>query len=146
MKVEIVIDEMYKEPKVMIMTDKITDNVNSIIRKLSDDNSELIAGFMEDHMEVLDPLDIYRIFSESGKVYAETDRGQFKLRLKLYEAEQRLEHQDFIRISNTDIINLRKVKNFDLSFVGTICIVLLNGTVTYASRRSVAKIKKRLGI
>lgn len=31
MKVEIVIDDMYKEPKVMIMTDKITDNLNYVL-------------------------------------------------------------------------------------------------------------------
>ena len=44
------------------------------------------------------------------------------------------------------IINLRKVKGFDLSFAGTICVTLSNGTVTYVSRRFVAKIKQLLGI
>ena len=39
-----------------------------------------------------------------------------------------------------------QVKSFDLSFVGTICITLSNGTVTYVSRRSVAKIKQLLGM
>ena len=63
-----------------------------------------------------------------------------------YEAEQRLAKCSFVRISNSDIVNLKKVKGFDLSFVGTICVSLSNGTVTYVSRRYVAKIKQLLGL
>ena len=95
---------------------------------------------------MLDPADIYRVFATSGKVIAETDHGEYTLRPRLYEMEQRLESHSFVRISNSDLINLKKVKSFDLSFAGTICITLSNGTVTYVSRRSVAKIKQRLGI
>ena len=39
-----------------------------------------------------------------------------------------------------------EIKGFDLSFSGTICVTLSNGTVTYVSRRFVAKIKQLLGI
>ena len=48
--------------------------------------------------------------------------------------------------SENEIINLKKVRGFDLSFTGTICVSLSNGTVTYVSRRYVAKIKQFLGI
>ena len=68
------------------------------------------------------------------------------MRLRLYEAEQRLDSRAFVRISNGEMINLKKVKGFDLSFTGTICVALSNGTVTYVSRRYVAKIKQVLGI
>lgn len=51
-----------------------------------------------------------------------------------------------MRISNGEIINLKKVRGFDLSFVGTICVTLSNGTVTYVSRRYVSKIKQLFGI
>ena len=146
MQIEIKIDEKCKEPKIIVMTDKMTDEVNAIIKRLSDEQPQVIAGFGEDVVEVLEPSEIYRVFAESGKVFAETNHGEYALRLRLYEAEQRLDSKTFVRISNSDIINLRKVKSFDLSFVGTICITLSNGTVTYVSRRSVAKIKQLLGM
>jgi len=38
------------------------------------------------------------------------------------------------------------VKQFDLSLAGTICVMLVDGTVTYVSRRYVSKIKNILGI
>lgn len=146
MQIEIKIDENYREPKIIIMTDKMTDEVNDIVKKLSVEQPQLIAGFKDDSVQVLDPSSIYRVYAQSGKVFAETSKGNYLLRLRLYEAEERLEKLSFVRISNSDIINLKKVKSFDLSFAGTICITLSNGTVTYVSRRTVSKIKKLLGI
>ncbi len=146
MKIEVRIDEKCKEPKIVVMTDKMTDEINALVKRLSEEQPQVIAGFKDDTVEVLEPSDIYRVFATSGKVLAETSHGEYTLRLRLYEMEQRLDNRSFVRISNSDIINLKKVKSFDLSFAGTICIRLSNGTVTYVSRRSVAKIKQLLGL
>ena len=146
MKIEVRIDEKCKEPKIIVMTDKMTDEINALVKRLSEEQPQVIAGFKDDTVEVLEPSDIYRVFTTSGKVLAETSHGEYTLRLRLYEMEQRLDNRSFVRISNSDIINLKKVKSFDLSFAGTICIRLSNGTVTYVSRRSVAKIKQLLGL
>lgn len=146
MQIEIKIDSEFKEPKAVIFTDKVTDEITELVRQLSDERSSIIAGFKDDTAELLEHNDIFRIYASNGKVYAETANGTFTLRLRLYEAEQRLDNQIFVRISNSEIINLKKVTNFDLSFVGTICVKLSNGTVTYVSRRYVAKIKQILGI
>lgn len=146
MQIEIKIDENCKEPKIIIITDKMTDEINAVIKRLSDEQPQMIAGFKDNTVEVLEPSDIYRIFAASGKVLAETNHGEYTLRLRLYEMERRLDSQSFVRISNSDIINLKKVKGFDLSFAGTICVTLSNGTITYVSRRFVAEIKQLLGI
>jgi len=79
-------------------------------------------------------------------VTAVTDNGEYNLKNRLYEMEEKLNKSYFIRISNSEIINLKKVKNFDLNFTGTICVKLSNGTVTYVSRRYVSKIKEILGV
>lgn len=146
MQIEIKIDEKCKEPKIIVMTSKMTDEINTIIKRLSAEQPQMVAGFKGDIVEVLEPSDIYHIFAASGKVLAETNHGEYTLRLRLYEIEQRLDSHSFVRISNSDIINLKKVKGFDLSFAGTICVTLTNGTVTYVSRRFVTKIKQLLGI
>lgn len=61
MQIEIKIDEKCKEPKVIVMTDKMTDEVNAIIKRLSDEQPQVIAGFREDVVEVLEPSEIYRV-------------------------------------------------------------------------------------
>lgn len=146
MQIKIEIDQSCTEPKVIILTDKMTEEVNEIVRKLSEEKPEIIAGFREDTLEILERSDIIRIYSETGKVIAVTDRGEYSLRLRLYELEEMLAKDSFVRISNSEIVNLRKVKGFDLSLAGTICVSFTDGKTTYVSRRFVAKIKKVLGV
>lgn len=146
MQVEIKIDSSCTEPKIIIMTNSVTEEVNDIIKKLSEDKPDIISGIKNEKIEVLEQADLIRIYANAGKVFAVTDNGEYVLRLRLYEAEQRLDARQFVRISNSEIINLKKVKHFDLSFTGTICVRLSNGMVTYVSRRYVSKIKKKLGI
>ena len=146
MKIEIKIDENCAEPKIIVVTDKINEEINDILRKLSAEQPQILAGFKDEKVTALDLNQIFRIYASDGKVYAETDSDTYILRLRLYETEQRLANQSFVRISNGEIINLKKVKGFDLSFIGTICVSLSNNTVSYVSRRYVSKIKQLLGI
>ena len=146
MQIEIQIDEKCEKPKVIIITDKMTEEVSEIVKNLSAEREQTIAGFKDDIVEVLEPDNLFRIYASNSKIFAQTDHGEYQLRLRLYELEQRLDSHSFVRISNSEIINLKKVKGFDLSFSGTICVMLSNGTVTYVSRRYVAKIKQILGI
>lgn len=146
MDIEIKIDSACKVPKLIIVTDKITDEVNEMMKKLSEDMPKVITGFQDGIAKIIDPTEILRFYASNGKVYASTEKEDFVLRIRLYEIEEQLSLPDFVRISNSELINLKKVKNFDLSFSGTICVALLDGTVTYVSRRYVSKIKKILGI
>ena len=141
MKIEIKIDEDCTETKIVVVTSKVTEEVNEIVKGLSSEQPQMIAGFKDEQATMLEPNQIYRVYASEGKVYAEAENGTHLLRLRLYEVEQRLAKCSFVRISNGEIINLKKVKGFDLSFAGTICVSLSNGTVTYVSRRYVAKIK-----
>lgn len=146
MQVEIKIDNTCKEPRIIVVTDQLTDEIHALVSRLSEEFPRILSGFRNDTLEVLEQSDIFRLYASAGKVYAVTSRGEYTLRLRLYELEERLEKDSFVRISNSEIINLKKVKNFDLSFTGTICVSLSDGTVTYVSRRYVNKIKQILGI
>lgn len=146
MQIEIKIDSSYIEPKILILTDKMTEDINGILKKLSEEAPQMLAGFCGESVEILDQAEIVRIYASTGKIFAVTGKGEYILRLRLYELEDRLDKNSYVRISNSEIINLKKVKAFDLSFAGTICVTLTNNTVTYVSRRYVAKIKQILGI
>lgn len=146
MRVEVKIDSSYTEPQILILTDSVTEEINILLKKLTEDVPQIISGSKDGKIEVLDPDNLIRIYAADGKVYAVTNKGEYVLRLRLYEIEPRLDSRRFIRISNSEIINLKHVSSFDLSFTGTICVKLQNGTTTYVSRRYVPKIKKILGI
>lgn len=146
MQVEIKIDQTCREPRVIVLTDRITDEINNLVSRLSAESPQVLSGFRDNTLEVLEQSDIFRIYASAGKVFAATAKGEYSLRLRLYELEERLDQNQFVRISNSEIINLKKVKKFDLSFTGTICVSMTDGTVTYVSRRYVNKIKQVLGI
>lgn len=146
MQVEIRIDESCPKPKIIIMTASMTEEINRVVAMLSENVPQIISGSKNDKVEVLEQTNLIRIYASGGKVFAATDKGEYVLRLRLYELEERLDARQFVRISNSEIVNLRKVNNFDLSFTGTICVKLQDGTVTYVSRRYVPKIKKILGL
>ncbi len=149
MNVEIKIDSEYPVPKVIILTAKVTEEVEAVMRKL--ESPQTLTGCRnglnrEGVFEIIEQSDIIRLYAASGKVFAVTEKGEYTMRLRLYELEARLEASSFVRISNSEIINLKKARSFDLSLAGTICVSLSNGDKSYVSRRCVSKVKQTLGI
>ena len=130
----------------ILITDRMTEELNDLVRRLSGQMPQMLAGFREETMEILNPAEVLRIYAAAGRVYAVTERGEYTLRRRLYELEERLDGNRFVRISNSEILNLNKVRSFDLSFSGTICVTMSDGSRTYVSRRYVTKIKRILGI
>ena len=106
----------------------------------------VISGTKDDKVEILEQDSLIRLYAEGGKIFAVTENGLYQLRLRLYELEERLDAGRFVRISNSEIVNLKKVRSIDLSFAGTICMEMSNRQVSYVSRRYVSKIKKILGL
>lgn len=146
MTVEIKTDYSYKEMRVVIYTDKITEEVNSVFKKLSEYTPKMLTGVKDGEVEIIEKKNIIRIYTESEKITAVTDKGRYNMRVRLGELERQLEGENFIRISKSEIINLKMVKSLNTKLTGTICVTMLNGDVTYVSRRNVAKIKEILGI
>ena len=122
MEIEIVIDKNQIEPKIIIKTSKLTTEVENIMNIISQQNPSLISGIKDEKLEIIDENAIIVVFAQDGKVYADTKNGIYELKLRLYELENILDKTRFVRISKSEIINLKAVKNFDLSFTGTIMI------------------------
>ena len=146
MQVEIKVETSCNETKVIIITDKMTDEISELVKKISEQTSSVLAGIKDDVVSILDYGKIVRFYTANQRVYAVTESGEYTVRLRLYELEERLNPSEFVRISNTEIINLKKIQGFDLSFSGTICVKFQDGSVSYVSRRYVAKIKQVLGL
>ena len=95
---------------------------------------------------MLNPKDIFYFYAENQKVLVKTEDGIMQVKWKLYEIEDQVKEANFIRISNSVIANIDKIKNLEISFNGTLCIKFTNGDIEYSSRRYVSKIKKYLNI
>lgn len=146
MDIEVKLDPQYTVPKVIVLTDRLTEEINTLVVRLSEEAPQLIAGFQGDVLRLIEPQELLRVYSSDKKVLAVTADGEFVLRQRLYELEERFAGTKLVRISNSEMINMAKVRSFDLSIAGTICATMSDGTKAYVSRRYVTKIKKILGI
>ena len=77
MQIEIKIDENCKEPRIIVVADKITEEISEIIKKLSEEHTKTLAGFKDETVEVLETDSILRIYASNSKVFAETDQGEY---------------------------------------------------------------------
>ncbi len=145
MKVEVVLDAACTEPELTLRTAAVTGEVEQLLRRLSE-QPPLLCGERAGRLEVLDPDTLVRVYAAAGKVYAVTQKGEFLLRMRLYEAEERLAGRRFVRISHSELVNLDWAESFDTGLSGTICVRLRDGSASYVSRRFLPSIRKILGI
>ena len=144
MKVELNIEEKFKEILVTISTDKINDEVQELVNYI-EYKEDYLVGIADDQVCVLDISDIIRVFVEDRKVFVVTTKGKFIVRKKLYEMNNLLT-KDFVKISQSEIANIKFIKNLDLSIRGTIVIVYKNSDISYVSRRLLKDFKTKLGL
>ena len=146
LKLEIKIEPNLKESKIVIFTSEVTEEIKEIINKINKTQGKVFKGIKDEKIYLVNPNEIYYFYAENQKVLAKIDKHSLQIKSKLYELEEQLEGTNFIRISNSVIANIDKIKNLEMSFNGTLCIRFMNGDVEYSSRRYVKKIKEYLGL
>ena len=144
--IEIKIDEKYKNPKVIIYTDKIDEDVSKLLNKLKSTDENKIIGFKDEEAFLLDFNQIELIYTENKKVFVRADNNAYQVKKRIFELEEALEDMNFVRISNSEIVNFKKVLSIDFKLTGTIMLRLKSGNNTFVSRRYVKKIKEYLGV
>jgi DNA-binding LytR/AlgR family response regulator len=146
MKVAIQIHDKFIEPQIMICNHTLTQEVETLQETIYQVVNKTILAYTERGIERLTQESFIRFYAQEQKVYAQTKTQTYMLHTRLYELEEELSKQDFVRISNSEIVNIRKIKSIDTSITGTIRMFLEGDIETYVSRRNVKKIKKALKI
>ena len=146
MKVEIVVDKNLKEKEVIIKTPIVDQESLDIKEKILSNDIQILSGIYDDKLEIIDLDEIIRIYANDKKVYTVTDKKTYLMKLPLYKIEDYLSGKNFVRISNSEIINLDKTKNFDFKYLGTISCEMDNGDVCFVSRRAMKKVREILGV
>ena len=144
MEVRIEIDPERQDVSVIIRAPARTAEVEALARRLAAEGP--ILGFRGQEAFPLRPEDVLRFYGEDKEVRAQTAEGIYTVRFRLYELEERLPRDRFVRVSHSEIVNLRQVTGLDLSLTGTIRMTLRGGAACYVSRRYVKKIKEALGL
>lgn len=144
MEVEIKIDPERQEPKLVIYAAQDTPELRELARQLEGISLGPVQVWEEERAFLLQQREFLRFYTEGKGVCAQTAEKTYTVRLRLYELEERLDPLRFVRISNSEIVNLDAVTAIDLSYTGTIRMTLDGSVTSFVSRRYVKKIKEVL--
>ena len=117
------------------------DNLNQFIQYIENFERKVIVKNENELIEILVKEIIY-FYSDKKYNYCKTDKGEFKIKSRLYELEKI--SVDFLRISKNCVINVQKVKCFDLSETGKIIVRFYNAEEQLVSRRKIRDIMNYL--
>ena len=124
-------------------TEQIIEIENALLNLNSGNISEII-GMQGNNLYILNVSDIIKFYSDEKKNFCKTAEGDFVIKERLYILEDNLPNDRFIRISNSVIVNIEKVKCFDTSMLGSIIIIFKDNTQEYVSKRRVSSVMKFL--
>ncbi len=131
--------------EVLFRASEEDDQVTGLMERVADPLARILAVHDAANAAVSLPEErIITISSDNKKLKIAADDGTYWLKMPMQDAEKMLNPSWFLRISRYEIVNLRKVKQFDFSITGTLRIELEDGTEAWASRRFIPAIKKRL--
>ena len=144
MKLELNIDEKVKETLVVVSANKIDKEVQNLINYI-EYSSEYLIGIVEDKASIIDIDEIIRVYIEDRKTFVVTLKDTYVVKKKLYEVENMVT-RNFVKISQSEIANIKFIKNLDFSNTGTIVIKYKNSDISYVSCRMIKEFKLKLGI
>lgn len=141
MKISLKINQKYEIPEIHVCGSENNAEIRKLYHTVKEAVEESLVAYQDKEAVSIRCGDVIRIFSANKMVYLETSDGQFRIKERLYEMEEKLDKTRFVRISNSEIVNLRKIQGMDTSVTGTIKMYLQNDIETYVARRYVSKIK-----
>lgn len=143
MNINLINDEKNKQIEIDIKYPKLYEAKANEIKSVLEYNFGLDRILCYKGLEAnwIKTKDIITFYSQNQKVFARTNRDTYDLKFRLYQLELKLPQNQFVRISNSEIINLDKIDTFDFTYTGKITVKLCDGTTTMVSRRCIKKIK-----
>lgn len=145
MKVKIQVDPAITDEYVEFHIRKITDDVSRFAEIMEKSDSILTGTDQYDRIVIISPDEIVALHAEKKWCRIFTDTADFSCRKRLYELEDLL-GPDFMSISKSNIVNIRKIKSVEAVFNGMMLLHMKNGSKEYVSRTYLPDLKSFLGI
>ena len=144
MKITINENDNFKETEIIINCQKADEQILRICTGLSG-LSNKITGVCAGQTFILKAADILYVETVDRKTFIYTNEQVYETPLKLYELEERLSGEDFVRAGKSCILNFSKVKSIRGDFGGRLLCTLENEETITVSRQYAIIIKQKLG-
>ena len=142
MKYQTIVDKE-REEEVLIYVHQKNEASQKIEAFVSGLSTELY-GYRDKISVRLYPSEIQCVTIQDGKSFAMTQDETYQLKERLYMLEDVL-GDSFLKINQSCIANIHKIKKFDATFSGALLVIFQNGYRDYVSRRRLKDVKERIG-
>ena len=142
MKYQTIVDRE-REEEVLIYVHQKNETSQKIEDFVSGLSTELY-GYRDKISVRLSPSEIQCVTIQDGKSFAMTQDETYQLKERLYMLEDVL-GDSFLKINQSCIANIHKIKKFDATFSGALLVIFQNGYRDYVSRRRLKAVKERIG-
>ncbi|MBP3610639.1 MAG: LytTR family transcriptional regulator DNA-binding domain-containing protein [Lachnospiraceae bacterium] len=105
-----------------------------------------IQAKQEDNYCLVNTMEVLYFESVDDRVFLYTEESVMEVRERLYELEESLPGQDFIRISKSQIVNINKIKALKPELNRTILATMCNGEQISISRKYVKEFRSMLSL
>lgn len=147
-KMNISIDSNMPEDEILVQIKSAhhSEELQKLIQLVQQLNNtqNSILGFINNQLYITSTDTILYFYAQEQKCYYKTKDNTYYVKKRLWELEEILDKEQFIRISNSCIANIKGIQCFDLNRTGNINVKFVNGDVEAVSQRKVSSIMKLL--
>lgn len=133
-----------RDEEVVIYAHERTKEIEKIEAFVAEADTELLGYDENRGICKLVSSEIDCFAAENGRTYALVGSQRLWVKKRLYELEEMLD-DSFVKINQSCIGNIQRIRRFDVSVGGALMVTFKNGHRDYVSRRQLKFVKERIG-
>ena len=134
-----------EEEEIIIKCRVLDEETRKLLNRFKQGRDKLKA-YKKGEITLIDAAEVFYFESVDQKVFACCAKEVYEIKMRLYELEEALPEEDFIRAGKSSILNLNKIKSLTPAFSGRFEALLQNGEKAIISRQYVGTLKRKLGL
>lgn len=131
------------EFEINITASKMSENLSILVNNIQNISSKqlvLVTAQYNNNIYILETEKIEKFYSKDQNVYCLYNNKEYRVKKKLYELENMLDKQIFIRISKSCIVNVKQIECFDIGRVGNIIVRFKDSPIENVSKRKISSV------
>lgn len=143
MKITLIQDPSLPETEVLIRCPQADEEVLRLVAMLRIHQKKLV-GVLDGTQHLLDIREILYADTVDKRTFLYTRQAVYTSALRLYELEEGLRDQEFLRVSRAALINFRHVRAIRPELGGRMLVTMDNGEQVCVSRQYAGAIREKL--
>jgi len=137
---------VFNPEKINQLIDFLENKILDQTKKKANLMQEHLIGQLDENYEIINYKEIILFEAQNSIIYASTNNKKYRIKDKLYQLEEELAAEGFIRINKSEIVNILHIREIVPWFNGRLLLKLDNKREVEVSRSYAGNFKDFLGL